>query len=77
MGRIQVRQLLKSGGIAKGNICDAVVGQSRESGNRGRLLSTTETGSGDKDTSKLAEKLALLPELAGSIPEGLREGNEF
>ena len=73
----EVRQQAKSLGIAEGNEYDAVVGQSRESGDHGRLLSTTETGSGDEDTAILAVKFAPLPEPTSSIPEGLREGTSL
>lgn len=73
----EIRQLAESGGIAEWNEYDAVVGQSRESGDHSGLLSTTETGRGDEDTAILAVKLALLPQLAGSIPEGLQEGTSL
>jgi hypothetical protein len=73
MDLTEVRQLAESLGIAKGNIYDAVVGQSRERGYRSRLLSTAVTGSGDEDPSVLAVKPARLPQPAGCIPEGLTD----
>jgi hypothetical protein len=73
MDLTEVRQLAERLGIAKGNIYDTLVGQSRERGYHSRLLSTAVAGSGDEDTSILAVKPARLPQPAGCVPEGLRD----
>ena len=57
----EVGQLAESGGIAQRDEDHAVMRQSRESSNRSRLLSTTETASGHEDSSIFAMKLAMLP----------------
>ena len=68
----EVRQLSKGTRIAEGNKVDAMMSEGREACNGSCLLSTTGATSRDKHASGLAVQLALLPELAGGIPEGLQ-----
>jgi hypothetical protein len=67
----EIRQLAEGRGIAQRDEGDAVVSEGREACNSRGLLATTMATSGDEHTSVLALQLALLPQLAGAIPEGL------
>jgi hypothetical protein len=71
----KISQLAKGTRIAKGDKADAVVSEGREARNSGGLLAATVTSSRDEHASEFAVQLALLPELAGSIPEGLVQKN--
>jgi len=57
--------------VAKRNKDDTVMGQSRERGVDGHLLSSTRTGGGNKDTSVLSSESTRSPEATSSIPECL------
>ena len=67
----EIRQLGKRGCVSEGNKGDAVVSEGRLGRQSGGFLSTTETASGNEHASELAVQFSLLPEVAGSIPEGL------
>jgi hypothetical protein len=69
----EIRQLAEGRGIAQGDEGDAVVSEGREGCNSRGLLATTMATSGDKQASVLALQFALLPQLAGAIPEGLHD----
>lgn len=68
----EIRQLAEGTCIPKGDKGDAVVSKGREGRESSRLLATTGATCGDKDACELAVQLALLPELASRIPEGLQ-----
>ena len=59
--------------IAKGDKGDAMVGKGREGRESSRLLATTGATCRDEHACELAVQLALLPELASAIPEGLQK----
>lgn len=62
---------LRTKRVASRNKHHAMVAELRDGGERSRLETATQRGYASKDTSGLADKLALLPELAGGVPEGL------
>jgi len=68
---IEVRQLAEGRSIAQGDEGDTVVSEGREACNGRGLLATTVATGGDEHATELALQLALLPQLAGAIPEGL------
>jgi hypothetical protein len=70
----EIRQLAEGSSIPQGDKRDAVVNKRRLACNGRRLLATTMASSGDEHSSVLAMQLALLPQLAGTIKEGLQEG---
>lgn len=70
----EIRQLAKGSSIPQGDKRDAVVSKGRLRCKSRGLLSTTMAGSGDEHSSVLAVQFALLPQLAGTIEEGLQEG---
>ena len=70
----EIRQLAEGRGIAQGDEGDAVVSEGRQACNSRGLLTTTMATSGDEHASVLALQLALLPQLAGGIPECLQDG---
>lgn len=67
----QVRDLCARSLVSERDINDAVVRKRGHGGNRGALLSTTGSCSGDEYTCVLAPKCARCPELSCGIPEGL------
>jgi hypothetical protein len=69
----EVRDLSEGSRVAKGNKVDAVMSKGREACNDSCLLATTGATGRDKHASGLAVQLALLPELAGGIPESLQK----
>lgn len=71
MDFIEVGQLSKGTRIAKGNKVDALMSEGREDRDDSCLLATTEATGGDEHAGGLAVQLALLPEMASTIPEGL------
>jgi hypothetical protein len=70
----EIRQLGKGSSIPQGHKTDAVVSKGRLGCKSRGLLATTMASSGDEHSSVLAVQLALLPQLAGTIDEGLQEG---
>jgi hypothetical protein len=50
-----------------------MMSKGREGRDSGRLLATTGATCGDEHPCELAVQLALLPELARAIPEGLQK----
>lgn len=59
--------------IAKGDKGDAMVSKGREGRESSGLLATTGATCRDEHACELAVQLALLPELASAIPEGLQK----
>ena len=73
---LKIGQLSEGGLVAQRNVDEAVVDESRHGGDGGGLLATTEGAGADEHTSILAPEGALLPLLAGLVPEGLELGGE-
>jgi hypothetical protein len=69
----KIRQLAEDTRIPEGDKADAVVNEGREARDSGGLLATTVATSRDEHASELAVQLALLPKLAGGIPEDLQK----
>lgn len=76
MNLLKVGELGKGSLVTKGNVDEAVVDESRHGGDSGGLLATTEGTGADEHASVLAPEGALLPLLAGLVPEGLELGGE-
>lgn len=72
----QNRTLTKGVLVAKGNIDEAVVGESRHSSNGSGLLATTLGASRDEEAGVLAPIGTSGPLLASLVPEGLELGRE-
>lgn len=73
---LKVGQLSESSLVAERNVDEAVVNQSGHAGDGGGLLATTEGTGADEHAGVLAPEAALLPLLAGLVPEGLELGRE-
>jgi hypothetical protein len=73
---LKVGQLSEGSLVSQRNVDEAVVDESRHGGDGGGLLATTEGAGADEHTSILAPEGALLPLLAGLVPEGLELGGE-
>ena len=76
MDLLKVGQLSEGSLVSQRDVDEAVVDESRHGGDGGGLLATTEGAGADEHTSILAPEGALLPLLAGLVPEGLELGGE-
>lgn len=73
----QVAELARGALEAKRNELHPVVNKSGHCSDSGRLLSSTETSSGNEQASRLAVEGTGGPKLAGGIEEGLQRRRRF